>query len=122
MPLSEHEQRILAQLEQSLHQADPSFAKNVRDTTVYRHGGRRVRWGVAGFLAGLAFLLATFSINVGFGLIGVAGMFASALVVERNVRLLGRAAAHDFTRSVKDGDDGDENSLRAWLSRHKRPS
>jgi len=49
--LSEHEQRILAELEESLSKQDPRFAKNVRETNVYSHGGRRVRWGIAGFIA-----------------------------------------------------------------------
>ena len=44
MPLSEHEQKILAELEESLSKQDPRFAKNVRDTNVYSHGTRRVRW------------------------------------------------------------------------------
>ena len=57
MPLSEHEQRILAELEESLSKQDPRFAKNVRETNVYSHGGRRVRWGVAGFVVGLLILI-----------------------------------------------------------------
>ena len=39
MPLSEHEQKILAELEESLSKQDPRFAKNVRETNVYSHGG-----------------------------------------------------------------------------------
>jgi len=50
MPLSEHEQKILAELEESLSKQDPRFAKNVRETNVYSHGGRRVRWGILGFV------------------------------------------------------------------------
>ncbi len=61
MPLSEHEQRILAELEESLSKQDPRFAKNVRETNVYSHGGRRVRWGIAGFVAGLLILILCFS-------------------------------------------------------------
>ena len=52
MPLSEHEQRILAELEESLSKQDPRFAKNVRETNIYSHSGRRVRWGVAGLYRG----------------------------------------------------------------------
>ena len=99
MPLSEHEQRILAELEDSLAKQDPRFAKSVRETNVYSHGGRRVRWGVAGFVAGLAILVLFFSRNVPVGLVGVALMFVSAVVVERNARLLGRASWQDLTRS-----------------------
>jgi len=127
MPLSEHEQRVLAELEDSLSKQDPRFAKSVRETNVYAHGGRRVRWGVLGFVVGLAVLVLTFSYNVALGLVGVALMFVSAVVIERNARLLGRASWQDLTRSAH-GDDTPANvgprtrSLRDWLSRQRRKS
>jgi hypothetical protein len=127
MPLSEHEQRILAELEDSLSKEDPRFAKSVRETNVYSHGGRRVRWGVAGFVAGLLILVFFFSHSIVLGLFGVALMFVSAVVVERNARLLGRASWQDLTRSAH-GDDTHANfgprtsSLRDWLSRQRRKS
>jgi hypothetical protein len=126
VPLSEHEQRILAELEESLSKADPRFARNVRETTVYTHSGRRVRWGVLGFLAGLAMLVATFSTSILLGLIGVAIMFASLLVINRNVWRLGRAGWQDLTRSLRpDGDrraaiDERRHALREWLDRRRR--
>jgi len=127
MPLSEHEQRILAELEESLSKQDPRFAKNVRETNIYSHSGRRVRWGVAGFLVGLIVLVLCFSHSVLLGLLGVALMFISAVVVERNARLLGRASWQDITRPGH-GDDAQANygprtsSLRDWLSRHRHKS
>ena len=127
MPLSEHEQRILAELEESLSKQDPRFAKNVRETNIYSHSGRRVRWGVAGFIAGLVILVLCFSHSVLLGLVGVALMFISAVVVERNARLLGRASWQDITRPSQ-GDDTQANygprtsSLRDWLSRHRHKS
>jgi Protein of unknown function (DUF3040) len=125
MPLSEHEQRILAELEDSLAKQDPRFAKSVHKTNVYSHGGRRVRWGIAGFLAGLAILVLFFSRSVPLGLVGVALMFVSAIVIERNARLLGRASWQDITRSAQ-GDDASAasgpraRSLRDWLTRQRR--
>jgi len=127
MPLSEHEQRILAQLEESLSKQDPRFAKSVRETNVYSHGGRRVRWGIAGFLVGLLILVLFFSRSIAWGLVGVALMFVSAVIVERNARLLGRASWQDLTRTPQ-GDDAHANygprtsSLRDWLSRQRRKS
>lgn len=125
MPLSEHEQRILAELEESLSKHDPRFVKNVRDTNVYSHGGRRVRWGVAGFVAGLLILILFFSQSVLVGLVGVALMFVSAVVVERNARLLGRASWQDITRPAQSEDSQASygprtSSLRDWLSRQRR--
>ncbi|HUV58086.1 MAG TPA: DUF3040 domain-containing protein [Acidimicrobiales bacterium] len=125
MPLSEHEQRILAELEESLSKHDPRFVKNVRETNVYSHGGRRVRWGVAGFVVGLLILVVFFSQSVLVGLVGVALMFVSAVVVERNARLLGRASWQDITRPAQSEDSHASygprtNSLRDWLSRQRR--
>jgi len=126
MPLSEHEQRVLAELEESLSKQDPGFAKSVRETTVYSHSGRRVRWGVLGFVAGLAILVLTFSQSVFAGLVGVALMFASLVLIERNARRVGRATWYDLTRSFRSEDGGRQsiedrrNSLREWLERRRR--
>ena len=126
MPLSEHEQRVLAELEESLSKTDPRFAKNVRETTVYSHSGRRVRWGILGFVVGLAILVLTFSRSIPFGLVGVVIMFASAVLVERNARRLGRASWHDFTSSLREEGGAKasleerRNSMREWLERRRR--
>ena len=127
MPLSEHEQRILAELEDSLSKQDPRFAEKVEQTNIYSHGGRRVRWGVAGFIAGLALLLVFLSTSILLSLAGVALMFFSAIVVERNASLMGRASWRDITRPGR-GDDAHTSvgprtdSLRDWLSRQRRRS
>ena len=86
-----------------------------------------MRWGIAGFLVGLLVLILCFSHSVLLGLVGVALMFISAVVVERNARLLGRASWQDITRPSH-GDDTQANygprtsSLRDWLSRHRHKS
>jgi hypothetical protein len=99
VPLSEHEQRILAELEESLVRQDPEFAERVRSETVYRHAGRHCKWSAVTFLAGVAILLAFYSQSVFLGFFGVAVMFASAVVFERNLRRMGKAGWHDLTRS-----------------------
>ena len=57
MPLSEHEQRMLEQLEQALAQEDPKFASSMEGTR--RGGPTRTRWiiGVTGVVVGLALVL-----------------------------------------------------------------
>jgi len=100
VPLSEHEQRILAELEESLVRQDPEFAERVRSETVYRYAGRYCKWAALGFLAGLAIVIAFFSQSVFVGLIGWAIMFVSAVVFERNLRRMGKAGLHDLTRSL----------------------
>ena len=100
MPLSEHEQRVLAELEESLVRHDPQFAERVRSETVYRHAGRYCKWAAVGFVAGVAILVAFYSESIIVGLLGVAIMFGSAVVFERNLRRMGKAGWHDLTRSL----------------------
>ena len=123
MPLSEHEQRILAELEESLAKQDPAFAQKVANETVYKHAGRHCKWSAFTFVLGLAFLVALYSVSVVLGLIGVAIMFASAVIFERNLRRMGKASWHDITRSLHDdehsgAEGGIENAVhdaRDWF-------
>ena len=71
MPLSEHEQRQLEQIEQALYADYPRFASAVRATDPRVHYKRRVVAAALGFLIGLGLLLTGVVIN--FILIGVAG-------------------------------------------------
>jgi len=83
MPLSEHEQRILAELEESLVRQDPEFCRTCPLRTVYRHAGRYLKGAAVGFVAGLAILVAFYSQSIFVGLLGVAMMFGSAVIFER---------------------------------------
>jgi hypothetical protein len=124
VPLSDHEQRILAELEESLVRQDPQFAERVRSETVYRHAGRYCKWAALGFLAGIAILVIFYPHSVEVGFLGVALMFGSAVVFERNLRRMGKAGWHDLTRSLqKDrpasgtqpGFEGAVDNARTWL-------
>lgn len=115
MPLSEHEQQILQQLEASLHAQDPAFAEKVRNETVYRHGGRRLKWAVAGFLAGLLVLVAGFTVNVLVGFVGVCVMFGAVWVGVTSVRQMGKASWHDLTRSLREEEPSGVDGFEAKI-------
>ncbi|MCL4414480.1 MAG: DUF3040 domain-containing protein [Acidimicrobiales bacterium] len=100
MPLSEHEQRVLQELEHALYQDDPAFAHRVRSETVYRHAGRYVKWSVAGFVAGMIVMLAFFSTSVLLGFVGFLIMFLSLVTLWTNLARMGKAGLHDFRRSA----------------------
>lgn len=59
MPLSEHEQRLLEQMEQQLLSDDPRFASTMRGPRRQGGGKRSVVIGVGVAVAGLAALVAT---------------------------------------------------------------
>lgn len=57
VPLSEHEQRMLDQIESALYAEDPKFASNVRGGRVGVAVGRRRIAAIVGFVVGLILLL-----------------------------------------------------------------
>ncbi|MEV6107588.1 DUF3040 domain-containing protein [Streptomyces sp. NPDC051940] len=58
MPLSEHEQRMLEQMERALYAEDPKFATALEGSGLRVYTRRRVYQAVAGFLVGIALLMA----------------------------------------------------------------
>ncbi|KRV50122.1 hypothetical protein AQ490_17055 [Wenjunlia vitaminophila] len=58
MPLSEHEQRLLEQMERALYAEDPKFATALEGSGLRTYTRRRVYQAVAGFLVGIALLMA----------------------------------------------------------------
>jgi DUF3040 family protein len=57
MPLSEHEQRLLDQIERELYAEDPKFASTVRGARLRRPVRRRRMQGIALFIIGVALLV-----------------------------------------------------------------
>ena len=57
MPLSDHEQRLLEQMERALYAEDPKFATSLRSPAERRGSRRRSTLGVAGALIGAAGLV-----------------------------------------------------------------
>ncbi|PRX98474.1 DUF3040 domain-containing protein [Allonocardiopsis opalescens] len=57
MPLSEHEQRLLDQIERQLYAEDPKFANAVRSTSPQVHYKRRVVKAALGFMVGICLLM-----------------------------------------------------------------
>lgn len=83
MPLSEHEQKILTDLEESLRQQDPRFLKSIGNVNLHIHHWRSL--SITGFLIGLAVLIAFFTMSTPLGLVGLAIMFGSTLMFSSHV-------------------------------------
>src|SRR5213593_1250694 len=109
MPLTPHEQRILGEIERKLAEEDPRLVQSVSKATVAAHALRRIRWGLAGFLAGFILLL-LFVASIWFAVAGFALMLASGLLVYQHLRRMGR----DQLRSH--GQDGGHFSITAALA------
>ncbi|WP_156756861.1 DUF3040 domain-containing protein [Actinokineospora pegani] len=96
MPLSEHEQRLLDQIERALYAEDPKFASTVRGARLRKPSRRRRLLGIALFIVGVALLVVGVAFNFnGFpalSLLGFLAMFGGALVTLTAMRRGGEAA------------------------------
>ena len=103
MPLSEEEQKILREIEQQLNATDPDLVEQVSRTTLYRHAARVIKWAALGLIGGLVLLVFTFATNLYVAFAGFLVMLACLLVIERNVRKLGRAGLQSITGGWRAG-------------------
>ncbi|MBV9012266.1 MAG: DUF3040 domain-containing protein [Pseudonocardiales bacterium] len=97
MPLSEHEQRLLDQIERALYAEDPKFASNVRGARMRSRPHRRRIQGITLFVLGLLLLVAGVVLPfrpVGIPVVSVLGflvMFAGAVIAIFSHRVAGEA-------------------------------
>ena len=89
MPLSEHEQRILEEIERRLAEDDPKLVEQVGRTDLYTHLSRRIRLAAIAFLLGCVLLL-LFVVSAWIAAIGFVTMIGSALMIYRYLGQLGR--------------------------------
>jgi hypothetical protein len=76
VPLSEHEQRLLEQIERALVDDDPKFASTVRTVDRRSRARRRIQYGAGLVLVGLAVLVVGAIYSVIVGVIGFLIMFS----------------------------------------------
>jgi hypothetical protein len=92
VPLSEHEQRLLEQIERALYAEDPKFASTVSSTNLRTHARRRIIRATIGFVLGIGALLAGVMIqSVALAVAGFLVMFAAVVyAVSQSKRLFGK--------------------------------
>lgn len=94
MPLSEHEQRLLEQMERALYAEDPKFASSLRSAGPRPGSRRRAAIGVLVALAGVALLVAGAATSIiPLGVVGFLAMLAGTFLVIRTLRAEPAAAA-----------------------------
>lgn len=79
MPLSDHEQKMLDQLEQALAAEDPKFASQMQGSGLASLQRRRWVVGAVGVLAGMGLVLVGVNTTMWVGAIGFAIMVAAAV-------------------------------------------
>jgi Flp pilus assembly protein TadB len=92
VPLSDHEQRLLEQIERALYAEDPKFASTVSSTDLRTHARRRVRRAFVLLVLGMVALLAGVMVpSVPLGVAGFCIMLGAAgFAASQYKRLAGR--------------------------------
>ncbi len=105
--LSEHEQRILAEIEKNLRSEDPDFVRHVSEARPTTNASRILRLSILGFVVGLALLLG-YTTNLVLGVLGFLVMLASVVGVVSSARALaevGRSPSTMFRDAWKRAED-----------------
>ncbi|MFC3965993.1 DUF3040 domain-containing protein [Nocardia jiangsuensis] len=123
MPLSEHEQRMLEQIESALYAEDPKFASSVRGGRLRTTTSRRRLQAGALFVLGLVLLIAGIAIPVrpgGFPVISLVGfivMFAAGVLL-----LVGGSRAAARAEGTEAGGDAAGGRSQPRGNRQQRRS
>lgn len=107
MPLSEHEQRLLEQIERALYQEDPKFASSVSGSRMSKPARRRRIQGAALFVVGLVLLVAGIPFQVLYlgdipvlSVVGFLAMLGGALLAVTSIG----------ARATKEGESAGEGA------------
>ena len=95
MPLSDHEQRILDEIERRLAEDDPKLVEQVGRTDLYTHLTRRIRLAGARLRRSGALLLLLFVVSLWIAVVGFVVMVVSALLISAT------SASSGATRSAR---------------------
>lgn len=100
MPLSDHEQRLLDEIEQALYAEDPKFASAVRSAGLRSRLRRAIILSTVGVLGGLGMVLVGLMSNlIVLSVIGFVLVVASCGLIARSLRPASRAPVADDARA-----------------------
>jgi Flp pilus assembly protein TadB len=119
MPLSEHEQKLLEQLEKQLHEDDPKFASSMGSVPGRSWSTRHLVIGVLATLAGLLLLLVGVSMqNVFVGVLGFVVMGAGVYFATMRSSAVRKAKAGG-RKQGKPRSSFMSNLEQRWDERHR---
>lgn len=104
MPLSEHEERVLRQIERQLGH-ERGLASTFRVPLDPQQAARNAKWAAAGFVAGLCLLVASLAFSWVAGLAGFLLMLAASFVLAQCLR---RLAQQRWGRAEGGGAGGND--------------
>ncbi len=123
MPLSEHEQKLLEQLEKQLNEDDPKFASSMGSVPGRSWSTRHLVIGVLATLAGVLLLLVGVSMqNIFVGVLGFVVMGAGVYFATMRSSAVGKAKAAGGRKQGKPRSSFMSNLEQRWDERHKGES
>ena len=111
MPLNDHEQRILEEIERHLSEEDPDLAEQVGKTDLYSHLAGRIRLSAVVLVLGFVAMLALFVAGV------VWAAAAAFVVVLLSTAVIYRALGQLVRDQLRALQDGGTFSLAGFLGR-----
>ena len=109
MPLSENEEKILADIEANIRKSDPGLAQHVEQTTIYRHSGRRILFSVLGLVALLVIIVVSFTKVWAVAFVAFGAMVVIGITLVDHVEKISRAGVDDVIRQSKKMSDRNKN-------------
>lgn len=101
--LSEHEQRILQEIERNLAEEDPDFVRQVSEVRPPKDAVKLLRVGILGLILGFGLLLG-YTTHVALGALGFLIMLAGAVAVGTGLRGVasgGRTPGSAFRTAIR---------------------
>ncbi len=121
MPLSEHEQRLLDQIEQALYAEDPKFASSVRSVRRRSHKRRGIVLSAAGVLVGLALVLVgLIATIVALSVVGFVLIVASCFYATQVIRALRSGQSGGTDSGEQRGKPAKPSGLRGRMEERIR--
>lgn len=121
MPLSEDDQRIFRDIENSFYESDPEFARRVANSPdVVGHATRNMKLAAAGFVVGMIGVVALLPVGPMFSFLGFALMVASALVFVDSARKAGKIGLQSLNEVVKERRETLDEARQRMRNRMKR--
>lgn len=122
MPLSEHEQRLLEQMERALYAEDPKFATSMRNPNHLAGDTKKIALGAVAFLAGMGLLISGVATKlVPVGVLGFLAMLAGIWLVVTSMRPTGAANAAQAGGTAPSAPAGPGRSTRVGGVNPPRP-
>jgi hypothetical protein len=121
MPLSDHEQRILAEIERRLLEEDPKFAQQV-GSSFQAHLARRLKLAAVGFALGLVVVVVGPFVleSVALGVTGFIVMLVAIFEFLRTLRrraAINRPAASAGQPPPRPRSQGGKGNVESWWAR-----